>query len=172
MFLRFMWLLFGKEQHRTKSVKCDFMATLHLAQEIFKLIYPVGSIYISTNTTNPSTYFGGTWVRESGGFLYGSTLTSGNTYSTGSKGSGTATNGHTLTIQEIPEHEHKIRMRNAGKWNWNDGSYAGDMLEGGYYWEGSGATFNWLIDTKPRGGGQSHNHNIPYIACSIWRRTA
>lgn len=39
------------------------MASLHLAQEIFKLIYPINSIYLSTSNTNPSTLFGGTWVQ-------------------------------------------------------------------------------------------------------------
>lgn len=43
------------------------MASLHLAQEIFKLIYPVGSIYMSVNNTNPGTLFGGTWSQVAKG---------------------------------------------------------------------------------------------------------
>lgn len=44
--------------------------------ENFKLtflntVYPVGSIYISMNETNPGTLFGGTWERISGRFLIG-----------------------------------------------------------------------------------------------------
>ena len=143
------------------------MAQLHLAQQILDIIYPVGSVYLSWNSTDPKNLFGGKWTRLSGGFLYGcvSSVGTGN-------GTGTATNSHTLTIDQIPSHGHKIRMRNEGKWSWNSGSFAGDMLEGGYYWQGSRGTFNWLIDTEPQGGGKGHSHNIPYIAVFAWRRTA
>lgn len=34
---------------------------------IFDLIYPVGSIYMSVNSTNPTNLFGGTWVAWSQG---------------------------------------------------------------------------------------------------------
>ena len=51
------------------------MAKLHLAQEILDIIYPVGSVYLTVNDINPKTLFGGTWVKSSGGFIYGSTST-------------------------------------------------------------------------------------------------
>ena len=47
------------------------MASLHLAQEIFNLIYPVGSIYLSMNSTDPSKLFGGTWEAINSRFLIG-----------------------------------------------------------------------------------------------------
>ena len=36
-------------------------------EEILNLVYPVGSIYMSTNNTNPSDIFGGSWVRFANG---------------------------------------------------------------------------------------------------------
>ena len=64
--------------------------------------YPVGSIYLSVNNTNPSELFGGTWERIKDKFL----LASGDTYSNGSTG-GSAT--HTLTTNEMPSHKHTYR---------------------------------------------------------------
>lgn len=53
------------------------MASLHLAQQLINILWPVGSVYISIDAANPSTKFGGTWVQITGGFIYGTTATSG-----------------------------------------------------------------------------------------------
>ena len=56
-------------------------------------IYPVGSIYLSTNSTNPGTLFGGTWVQIKDKFL----LSAGDTYTAGTTG-GSATHYHKTAI--------------------------------------------------------------------------
>ena len=63
--------------------------------------YPVGSIYLSVNSTNPGTIFGGTWEQIKDRFL----LACGSTYSNGSTG-GEAK--HTLTTNEMPSHSHAL----------------------------------------------------------------
>lgn len=140
------------------------MASLHLAQQILDIMWPVGSIYLSDNATNPNTKFGGTWVRLSGGFIYGSNIASGNTYSTGN-GSGTTTNNHTLTIDQIPNHSHgQYVTANAGT--------GGPSIRTDYNADGVGySCYPQGCNTMGTGGGKGHCHSIPYIACSIWRRT-
>ena len=68
---------------------------------IVDLVYPVGSIYISASSTEPSLLFGGTWSALGGRFLIGVN----STYTAGSTG-GSAT--HTLTTAEMPSHSHTI----------------------------------------------------------------
>ena len=75
---------------------------------IVDLIYPVGSIYLTVDTSSPATLFGGTWERIKDKFL----LSAGDTYSntnTGGSASHTHTTGsHTLTSSEsgMPGHGH------------------------------------------------------------------
>ena len=57
----------------------------HLSSDVTDLIdiiYPIGSIYMSVNSVNPSTLFGGTWEQIQDKFL----LASGSTYSNGATG--------------------------------------------------------------------------------------
>ena len=73
--------------------------TSNQVTDLINTIYPVGSIYMSVNSTNPSVLFGGTWEQIKDTFL----LATGDTYANGSTG-GEAT--HTLTVNEMPSHTH------------------------------------------------------------------
>ena len=124
-------------------------------------VYPVGSIYISVNNTNPGTLFGGTWKQIEDRFL----LACGSKYSNGATG-GEAT--HKLTIDEIPKHNHFVDFRKSK--NFNSGNIY-DAYFPAY------ATPNTWEDAPNRytdntGGGKAHNNMPPYLAVYIWKRTA
>jgi len=63
--------------------------------------HPVGSLYWSKNSTDPSTLFGGTWARVKDKFI----LAAGDTYAQGATG-GAAT--VTLDTTQIPSHSHTL----------------------------------------------------------------
>jgi microcystin-dependent protein len=70
---------------------------------VFDLIYPVGSIYMSTSATNPSGLFGGTWAAWGAGRVPVGVAASG-TFNTVEKTGGAET--HTLTTAQMPSHTH------------------------------------------------------------------
>lgn len=41
---------------------------------LLDVVYPIGSIYCSMESTTPATLFGGTWTQVTSRFLYGSTV--------------------------------------------------------------------------------------------------
>ena len=92
------------------------MSKLKIAQELLDIIYPVGSVYLTINDVNPQTLFGGTWVKCSGGFIYGSTGTgtsgsSGNGSGTSVSSSGSGNTGSTkLSVSQMPSHNHTITV--------------------------------------------------------------
>lgn len=147
--------------------------------------YRIGDLFLTTNAANPSSFLGGTWQLFGPGKTLVCVDTSDSDFNTVKKTGGAktkATGYHTLTANQsgLPYHEHYIKMRNNGRWNWWDGSEPGDKLEGGYYWDDGNVTYNWLIQcgkTGAQDAKQSHNHgnlNVvqPYITCYIWIRTA
>ena len=67
-------------------------------------IYPVGSIYMSIKNTNPSTYFGGTWVAWGTGRVPVGVNANDTNFATAEKTGGSST--VTLTTAQIPSHTH------------------------------------------------------------------
>jgi hypothetical protein len=116
------------------------------------LAYPVGSIYIAYNHTDPSTLFGGTWARITNAFLW----------ATDGKGTIGQTGGEsevTLTTKQIPSHNHGGTYTNAG------------TATKTHPWLASGGSA-MVYEAVNTGGGEAHNNMPPYIQVSIWRRTA
>ena len=70
-------------------------------QDTASKLYPVGSVYISFNSADPSTLFGGTWTRLKDTFL----LVNGDAYAPNTTG-GSATK--TITESNMPSHNHSV----------------------------------------------------------------
>ena len=124
-------------------------------------VYPVGSIYFSINSTNPSKWFGGTWVAWGTGRVPVGVNTSDSSFNTVEKTGGAKT--HTLTVDQIPAHNHAIYSQGGGVVTGRgwvavaiDGKDTSQVL--------GDACFN-------TGGGQAHNNLQPYITCYMWKRT-
>lgn len=138
--------------------------------------YPVGSIYMSVNSTSPAILFGGTWEAMPAGRVL---LAQGENYAAGSTG-GEAT--HTLTINEMPAHSHSGTTNSTGdhthssygaqggtrKSNW---AGANDNYDPNYP-TGSAGTHSHTVSIANTGGGAAHNNMQPYLAVYMWKRTA
>ena len=140
---------------------------------IFDLIYPVGSFYISAKSTNPAILFGGTWEQIQGRFLLGRS----SSYPVGSMG-GEAT--HTLTVSEMPSHNGHLSAGIAGGVPMGDGNYEG-YLNKSVMTDYSGGNYRgWNVyagneihpASEAVGGGQAHNNMPPYLSVYIWKRTS
>lgn len=141
----------------------DLISDVSLLKEDMTIVknvdffYPIGSIYMSVNSADPSELFGGTWELIPDRFLLGA----GNDYNAGETG-GEKT--HTLTVSEIPSHNHELY-----------GALTGEtkaITNTGNDWAQTTTGFSNNAYIKKTGGGQAHNNMPPYLAVYIWKRIA
>lgn len=152
--------------------------------EVCNLIYPVGSIYMSINSTNPANLFGGTWSLWGSGRVPVCINTSDTDFSTVEKTGGSKTHTHTSAA-----HTHNLSGANAyALVNYTGGrSYLKgrtrsswtptDALTGTSTYS-SKPSNTWSADvagktesTTPGNTGSSSNMP-PYITCYMWKRTS
>ena len=141
-------------------------------KEIRDLIYPVGSIYMSINNTNPSTLFGGTWEQLKDRFLLGA----GTTYTNGNTG-GSAT--VTLTTAQLPSHAHEpVDGSGYGFLTYKESggvtrSRFASGTSGGYtHQTTTQADLEFSANTANTGSGNAHENMPPYLVVYMWKRTA
>ena len=155
---------------------------------ILNLVYPVGSVYISVNSTSPATLFGGTWTQIKGRFLLGVGAGDNNTVTTWGDVYPSSTLNvsvnelggepvHSLSVAEMPSHYHQFerqqwysadtvaRTSTGAIYNWRSGEGTGGNTSKAYY----GASPTYYGQT---GGSEAHNNIPPYLGVYMWKRTA
>lgn len=149
-------------------------------------IYPVGSIYMSVDSTSPGTLFGGTWSQLQNRFLLGA----GSSYTAGNTGGASTV---TLTTSQIPSHTHTFtgssattssdshthtvpntKGNNSGSATraetWADASASGRTLTTSS--DAHTHTVTAKGTNSSTGGGGSHTNMPPYLVVYMWKRTA
>lgn len=151
-------------------------------------VYPIGSIYTSATSTNPHDLFGfGTWQAIGGGRVL---LGADGTHSAGSTG-GSAT--HTLTIGEMPAHNHggaTGQIGAGGSHSHTDNNFADyggtTLRDGESVFQHSESSYgSTRLNTGVSNGMPAHSHTIasqgsgtafslmpPYLVVHFWQRTA
>ena len=130
-------------------------------------VYPVGSIYMSVNSTNPSALFGGTWVQLKDKFLLGA----GDSYAAGATGGETA---HLLTNDELPADMGSLKAlgwAGSGDFVTTTGvvtRLSSSPIDRTLPTGSDVQTGNYLFS----GGNQAHNNMPPYLPVFVWQRTA
>ena len=134
----------------------------------FDKIYPIGSVHITTNGVNPSSYFDGEWERIQDTFL----LASGTTYENGSTG-GSATVTLTASQSGLPAHNHTYPHTDT-TYKLNTTNRKPGTSTAVAYGTSITATANNTTKTSnnnnTKDATESHNNMPPYLAVYMWER--
>lgn len=173
-----------------------------LVDALLALIYPIGSIYMSVNDTNPATFLGGTWVRWGQGCVPVGVDENDTIFEEAEKTGGEQK--HQLTTDEMPNHRHRGQYTHTNTYTNHaqkptDPPYQAIEVNQGtlevevqynvvkdnvsttqFCTSGSGPINDIFYSEKVRseygvadnGGDIPHNNLQPYITCYMWKRTA
>lgn len=160
--------------------KLNSFVTKVINRDVPSKVYPIGSIYMSVNSTNPSELFGGEWERIQDTFL----LASGTSYANGSTG-GSANavvvkhnhtqNAHThngasgrafvTDIEGTGINESRFTAVSSGS------TYTVRFASGDNWW-GVNNVGNTTATNQEKGVDGTGKNMPPYLAVYVWKRIA
>lgn len=169
------------------------IATTAFVQAALQAVFPVGSIYISTTSTNPATLFGfGTWVAFGAGRAIVGQDTGDSSFDTleetgGSKNAIVVSHSHTGSTASAGSHEHYLVKAATNIGGLDASKYIAQV-------ESSGTPNDYALQGHPDAAniGRSsaagtHSHSVtvdsagssgtnanlqPYVVVKMWKRTA
>lgn len=144
-----------------KAEKSEVLLLKNIKTAIFDVIYPIGSIYLSYDSTNPSSRLGGTWELTAQGRTFIGVDSTQEEFNTAKKTGGEKT--HTLTPDELP-----LIRKYAGDFSIDRGEY--NQTVNTHFDTGKTASKS-AITSASVGKNQPHNNLQPYITVYKWVRT-
>lgn len=169
----------GEEILGDAETVADRLSAIELiTNAILDKTWPVGSIYLSVVSTDPSETLGGTWERYANGRTIVGVNESDGDFNTAEETGGAKT--HRLTTNEIPGHAHGASVDGYGfnlikDWGGANVRRANmDEAGSGFFILGSSNTNDiyWAANTANAGGGAAHNNLPPYITTYLWKRVS
>lgn len=137
----------------------------HLVDKLLDRMYPVNSIYISTNSTSPASLYGGSWERYGTGRALISASDTDTDFKAGTTG-GSKTHNHnpgTFGAQISLSGKNIIARRVTLPSFKGDVRYIGDIY---------GGSFDATQGAAIVGHSDPASSMEPYVAVYVWRRTA
>ena len=138
-----------------------------LISRMLDVFYPIGSVYTSSQPTDPGTLFGGTWTRIKDTFI----LAAGDTYAAGATGGAAQI---TQTVEQMPLHGHQVcigEANNTARLVWSSGEGSQDQNAWGFSY-GSPSEYGSYVNAVGTGESQPMSIMPPYITRYVWERTA
>ena len=143
--------------------------------KIYNAIYPVGSIYMSVNNTNPSSLFGGTWVAWGAGRVPVGVDAADTDFDTVEETGGAKEVTLTGAQSGVQAHNHIIQanitsVEASGYSLPNDplGAFVNRVIV-----KNDSTKSTTLVENATAKNATSAHTNLqPYITCYMWKRTA
>lgn len=143
-------------------------------------VYPVGSIYLSVNSANPGTIFGGTWAAWGTGRVPVGVDTSDTNFDTVEETGGAKTHQHTYGFALAGYYQDTIFEgdANTGALQDGNGSPTGWTSIGSSAVTPNGGNTNSALSSrnsthyKSTADTSATSTLQPYITCYMWKRTA
>jgi len=160
----------------TQVATTAFVTNATSKATIADIVYPVGSIFTTTTAYADSAAVvavigGTTWAAFGAGkVLIG--VDSGDTdFDTVEETGGAKTAAHTLTVDEMPAHNHIAPNKDCASYG---SVYGTTTATVNTFCDTNGVTSTSAPNTSTTGGGTAHSHSTvqPYITVYMWKRTA
>ena len=130
----------------------NFYTSGSLVSDLLNRVYPVGSIYMSAVNVSPASFLGGTWQAiEQGRML----MAAGSSWQAGTTGGAAY---HTLTVAEMPAHDHSATETAAG--GHTHGASTGSAGAHSHSGSTNSAGNHYHTGTTNGAGAHAHNMNI------------